>query len=760
MGTEQTRIDAHLHLFNLSFLLKELVNMGWDAVWGNYPHKKGFRLGEMPETYGFSIRDTLKTIAKLSDWFVSMMKGVVSDADKQYEFLEKAYRNAFSTSDGYAAVPLMMDIYYALARETGDVLRAPEAAGETGIFNPEAEFGEFVNMLKAEVQESLKNIPGSGTMLLTGAPEGVGDIPSLIDVIVGDFRENYLEDGRPLMLKEVRNPMLSFPQGVEKSWGFESNFHELIDLEREYRGRVFPFLAVDPRRRGIMDLVRAHVGSNGPFYGIKLYPRLGYRITETVFAPLFDFCVAGDIPITVHTSTGGFPPGTNWKYRDYCDPASWENILKQPKYRSLRVNFAHFGGDDEVKKFGTDDWKQSWTRTIVSFLDYPNVYTDASCYTDKGSLEKIKEIMDDNEAVRSKMLFGTDNPVVFLTDIKGIDTYYHQFRETFSPRELDDMMVTNPVRFLKSALPAKAFSVNVNRNVRVAPAPAPFAYATGWLPDHPDFRDYGERSPEVSPLIMNTGIAAGGSEPGDTADLSPYCSPIEDQGGIGSCTAHAGVGMVEYFENRAFGKYLDASRLFLYKVTRNIMQTSGDSGANIRKTMAALALFGVPPEDYWPYSDSEDGFDREPTAFCYSFAENYKALKYYRLDINSISRNDLLKKVRSHLFHGIPVMFGFSVFNSIAQAKESGDIPFPHENESMVGGHAVMAVGYDDNRRIVNSYRQGMETTGAIKIRNSWGTEWGEDGYGWLPYEYVLKGIAVDWWVIIKNDWTDTGVFD
>ena len=90
--------------------------------------------------------------------------------------------------------------------------------------------------------------------------------------------------------------------------------------------------------------------------------------------------------------------------------------------------------------------------------------------------------------------------------------------------------------------------------------------------------------------------------------------------------------MIEYYERKSFGRHIDASRLFLYKVTRNLMKQKGDTGAYLRTTMGAMVLFGVPPEAYWPYTDEKEKFDQEPPAFCYAFAQNYQTVKYFRHD--------------------------------------------------------------------------------------------------------------------------------
>src|SRR5574337_216933 len=154
-----------------------------------------------------------------------------------------------------------------------------------------------------------------------------------------------------------------------------------------------------------------------------------------------------------------------------------------------------------------------------------------------------------------------------------------------------------------------------------------------------------------------------------SVDLRAWCSPIENQGALGSCTANAGAGVVEYFERRAFGHHMDASRLFLYKATRDLMRVTGDTGAYLRTTMGALVLFGVPPEEYWLYTIAD--FDKEPTAFCYAFAQNFQAIQYYRLDPPGTSKPVLLTRIKTNLAAGLPSMFGFTVYTSISQAAGS-----------------------------------------------------------------------------------------
>lgn len=248
--------------------------------------------------------------------------------------------------------------------------------------------------------------------------------------------------------------------------------------------------------------------------------------------------------------------------------------------------------------------------------------------------------------------------------------------------------------------------------------------------------------------------------PDETADiradeegLCAFFSSVEDQQALNSSTASAVLALVEYFERRACGRTFEGSKLFLYKMARTLRRTRGDCGVDLRTTFKALVRFGAPPYDMWHTDPSR--FDDEPhDVSLIGFARDYADTRYVRLDFRDHESTGYecgkktLFTVKSFLAAGFPVAFGFSVPHSLTTCPH---IPYRPSFESYRGGGAVVAVGYNDNR--------DTSPKGAILVRTCWGDKWGEKGYGWLPYAYVEKGLARDFWTLVREAWLDPTEF-
>jgi C1A family cysteine protease len=236
-----------------------------------------------------------------------------------------------------------------------------------------------------------------------------------------------------------------------------------------------------------------------------------------------------------------------------------------------------------------------------------------------------------------------------------------------------------------------------------------------WRPDKVDNRDY---KYSVSNKAQS-----------NVVDLRPYCSLIEDQGNLGSCTGQAIAGAIELL-NKRNGKQTDVSRLFIYYYERALLNTINyDSGAYIRDGIKVTNKQGAPLEKFWPYDIQK--FRQRPSPNAINDGLTRKVTLYERIE----NHNGCLDALNN----GYPVVIGFYVYDSFGapQVSRTGVMPYPNtKRERLLGGHAVLLVGYDKTRQVYIA-------------RNSWGPTWGDNGYFYMPFQVIQNtGMSGDFWII------------
>lgn len=215
------------------------------------------------------------------------------------------------------------------------------------------------------------------------------------------------------------------------------------------------------------------------------------------------------------------------------------------------------------------------------------------------------------------------------------------------------------------------------------------------------------------------------------ADLRQLMPPIYDQGSLGSCTAHAVSGIMEYNKNKQKSTVkFPPSCLYIYYNTRVIEGTvNEDSGASLRNAIKSVVNNGICSIINWPYTIQK--FKDKPSTVCYAEGDKNQALVYEKVPLN-------LRSIKATIVGGFPIVIGINVYSSFMsdEVARTGIVPMPNPpSDTLEGGHAVLISGYDDSKK-------------AFLVRNSWGLKWGQAGYFWLPYQFLDRGYMNDLWTV------------
>jgi len=246
----------------------------------------------------------------------------------------------------------------------------------------------------------------------------------------------------------------------------------------------------------------------------------------------------------------------------------------------------------------------------------------------------------------------------------------------------------------------------------------------GWYRDTPDERDqtimFGRNRAEYLNNIPDT-------------DLTSKCPPVYDQGNLGSCVENGVTFAYQYDEMKQKNEDIfTPSRLYVYYNVRDKMGTiDEDSGSSVRDGVKSVNKLGVCNETKWPYDTSK--FTNKPSEECYEEGKLAHTLSYKRVEQS-------LEQLQLALTNNYPVVFGFKVYESFEseEVAKTGIMPYPKSDEKVLGGHCVALVGFNNE-------------TKRFKVRNSWGSKWGDKGYFYMPYDFALNGSqASDFWTIKK----------
>ena len=472
-------VDIHCHYFNGKFAFKESLEIGWRKFIGNYPYNRNEK--KMKQR-SISLSYELKTVVEYVASFFSIL---TASEEKNYQYEQNSFKKSKLKKNYTSPIitsPLMMDIYFVL--DNGDYLEKTRSIKELSESEyrqtvaplkiskeEEEEFKAFAQKLKEEVLRTVREKQPASGMKSKAMDPLLKDAESVLDDVIAKFIEQD-EDER--VVKRGTAP-------VQLTKGFSEQLKNMKNLKNRYPETTFPFFAVDPRRVGIAHLLEENL-KNGTFAGVKLYPPLGYLPTHPDLYPIYDLCLKYDVPVTAHCSPGGFHTHqesmktesldrngnrtiedvvvakgyelskcTDEKCRYFADPDNWVEILKNKKYKDLRINLAHFGGDAQFEKYINDSAeKENWTAKIIKLIkQYDNLYTDLSYNTNKDVSKGIEKVLEKHSFLKDRLMFGTDY-IMILLDYKlthendeALVDYFNHFEKL-----TESLSSINALRFL------------------------------------------------------------------------------------------------------------------------------------------------------------------------------------------------------------------------------------------------------------------------------------------------------------------------
>lgn len=421
------RFDAHCHIFSLTYALKEAKSLLFDILRNRYPWHKPM-LGGAEK----SASANLGNLKQLLRWLYETIRAAGTNELENLNFLQSEAKKAYP-NDTLSIVPLMMDVFYLFAYRLDkdaevDGLQTKATKATVTLDELQASWDEVLNDLQEYISSSTDQKKLSSPNAMQQHLQTIGAIE----------QERSIADEYALHTNLKRNGAADYYHTA----GFDMHMQRLMELVATRQGELFPFIAVDPRRKGMVDAVISGRFFEGEqrFYGVKLYPRLGYHPQCKALMPLYEFCNQRELPITYHCGMGGFPPTSSWDATPFGNPDNFTPILES--FKKLRLNFAHMGSSDP-----SNAWRNKVLEQVIRF---DNAYTDLSCYTKTSELAPIKNLWNRNPKLQERLMFGTDFDLIYFVGGQStMQQYYSNFRQVFTPADMDRMMITNPINFLK-----------------------------------------------------------------------------------------------------------------------------------------------------------------------------------------------------------------------------------------------------------------------------------------------------------------------